>query len=229
MTKLAYWLVKLDGSRIKQTMITGSGQMIDGKAVIVADQAALTEAVTAHLTPPGEKTTGATGGNLLLAAADTQNLLTTTSTATAATTVPDSEMWSLAQKNVPFVLEAPSFIPEGFTYVSKMPEGEGTYGIRVGDGTEPAARMVYRYLDSDLYLGITATTWTEAPITSAGSEVESNGVTYTLVGTSGKIDHVWWKTDGVLYFLSNTLMYTVAEQDLLRMAESMGPVGEAGQ
>ena len=89
--------------------------------------------------------------------------------------------------------------------------------------------MVYRYLDSDLYLGITATTWTEAPIASGGSEVESNGVTYTLVGTSGKIDHIWWKTDGVLYFLSNTLMYTVAEQDLLRMAESMGPVGEAGQ
>ena len=111
MTKLAYWLVKLDGSRIRQTMITGSGQMIDGKAVIVADQATLTEAVTAHLTPPGEQTTGATGGDLLLAAADTQNLLTTTSTATAATTVPDSEMWEFGAEERPVRSRGPEFHP----------------------------------------------------------------------------------------------------------------------
>ncbi len=203
--------------------------MIDGKAVVVVDQTTLKEAVTAYLTPPDAQTTGAAGGDLLLAAAGDQNLLTTVSTVTTATTLPDISMWESVQRNVPFALEAPGFIPEGFTYVAKMPEGDGTYDIEVDGGTKPAVRMVYRYQNSDLYLGITATTWTDAPIAGKGTEVARNGVLYTLVGTSGKVDHIWWKKDGVLYFISNTLMDTLGKQDLLRMAESMTPVSVAGQ
>ena len=110
-----------------------------------------------------------------------------------------------------------------------MPEGEGSYGIKVGDGTKPAVRMVYQYLKTDLCLGVTATTWTDAPIASDGVEHQHNGVTYTVVGTSGNVDHIWWEKGGVLYFISNTLMYTVSEQDLLKIAESMGPVTGTGQ
>ena len=251
MLKLSYWLVKLDGDRIKQTMIRGPGQMIDGKAVLVVDQSALKEAVTAYLTPPDEQATeaaanptmvrsaasttrGATpgeaaGDNLLLAAVGSPNLLATESTVTTATTLPDAGMWKTAQRSVPFALQVPGFLPEGFAYVYKMPEGEGTYGIKVGNGTMPAVRMGYRYQTTDLYLGITATTWTDAPLARDGTEVERNGVVYTIVGTSGKADHIWWTRNGVLYFISNTLMSTVSEQDLLRMAESMTPVSVAGQ
>jgi hypothetical protein len=88
--------------------------------------------------------------------------------------------------------------------------------------------MLYRYRSSDLYVGITATTWTDAPVAGRGDEVESNGVVYTVVGTSGKVDHIWWKSDGVLYFISNTLMHTVERDELLRMAQSMTPVGGGG-
>jgi hypothetical protein len=83
---------------------------------------------------------------------------------------------------------------------------------------------VYRYGDSDLYLGITETPWTDAPIASAGAEIESNGTTYTLVGSGDRIDHIWWKRADVLYFISNTLFFDVGRDDLLAMAESMGPV-----
>ncbi len=228
MLKLSYWLVKLDGGRIKQTMIRGPGQMIDGKAVLVVDQSTLKEAVTAYLTPPDEQATQA-GDNLLLTAIGSQNLLTTDSTVTTPATLPDAGMWKTAQMSVPFALQAPGFLPEGFAYAYKMPEGEGTYGIKVGNGTMPAVRMGYRYQTTDLYLGITATTWTDAPLARDGTEVESNGVVYTIVGTSGKADHIWWTRDGVLYFISNTLMDTLGKQDLLRMAESMTPVGVAGQ
>jgi hypothetical protein len=94
--------------------------------------------------------------------------------ATALLALPDAAMWRTAQTSVPFVLQAPTYIPKGFDYVYKMPQGSGTYGIRVGGGTRPAVRMVYRYRSSDLYLGVTATTWTEAPVAARGEEVETN-------------------------------------------------------
>jgi hypothetical protein len=108
----------------------------------------------------------------------------------------------------------------------------GTYDIVAGDASKPALRMIYRYepggTKSDLYLGITETTWTSAPIAGKGEEVTSDGVTYTIVGTSENVDHIWWKSDGVLYFISNTLTYTVSKADLLEMAESMIMIPKPG-
>ena len=295
MLKLAYWLVKLDGTRIKQIIIKGPGKMIDGKAVIMVDQATLTQAVTDLLTPPPSDTgdaprPGATasgtgpGGTslqvaangdalrLALAAPATLNTapsvapLTTTTSSAATTTAPataapttttatvvpattpattpststttteastpavlDLAAWRAAQKTVPFPLEAPSYLPNGFVYAGKTPEGDGTYGISVGSGTRPAVRMAYRYQNSELYLGVSATTWTDAPLAGDGMPVQSNGVVYTVVGTLGKPDHVWWKKNGVLYWVSNTLMYTLSDQDLLKIAETMRPASGSAQ
>jgi polyisoprenyl-teichoic acid--peptidoglycan teichoic acid transferase len=245
MLKLAYWLVKLDGARIKQIIIKGPGKTIDGKAVVVVDQATLAQAVTDFLTPPPNETTEAgtadaapESGPLMVAAGNDAARLalaapvavpTTTSTAPALPALLDAAVWQAAQKSVPFALEAPTFVPEGFAYAYKMPAGDGTYGIKVGDGTKPAVRVGYQYEKSDLYLGLSATTWTGAPLASDGMAVESNGVVYTVVGTLGKPDHVWWVRDGVLYWVSNTLMYTLGDQDLLKIAESMQPVSGAAQ
>ncbi len=55
MLKLAYWLTKLDGSRIKQVFVIGPIEQIDGKSVAVADQASLTQYVTEFLTPPADQ------------------------------------------------------------------------------------------------------------------------------------------------------------------------------
>jgi hypothetical protein len=140
--------------------------------------------------------------------------------------VPDLEMWKSVQAIVPFVLEAPTYLPDGFACGYKRPEGSGTYPIKVGDGTKPAVRMVYPHQGGDLCLGVTATTWTEVPIAGQGTEVEHDGTVYTVVGTSSSTDHVWWKKDGVLHFVSNTLMYSVSRDDLRRVSESMTPVGE---
>jgi hypothetical protein len=201
--------------------------MIDGKAVIVAEQDALKDAIADLLTPPdASPPTAVLGGDRLLAAGTAGGgdfALLLAAPATSAT-LPDLAMWRSAQKNVAFPLQAPRFIPEGFSYVSKMPARDGTYDITVGDETRPAVRMIYRRGNSDDYLGITATTWTDAPLASKGKEVAHDGVVYTVVGTSGKVDHIWWKKDDVLYFISNTLMYTVGRDDLLAMAESMTPV-----
>jgi LCP family protein required for cell wall assembly len=228
--ELALWLVKLDGERTRQIVITAPTQKIEGKAVLVADAETLKKAVTDLLTAPPAESAGGTGTSESPTTATSTATATTAkgsepSTATSASAVTEREMWKTAQKTVPFALGAPAFLPAGFAYAAKMPAADGTYQIDPGGDSKPAVRVLYRYGSKDLYLGITATTWTDAPAAGKGREVVANGVTYTVVGTSGKVDHIWWKTDGVLYFISNTLTYDVSRADLLKMAESTAPVG----
>ena len=47
---------------------------------------------------------------------------------------------------------------------------------------------------------------------------------YTVVYVADKVERVWWKSDGVLYWVSNTLSRLASEEELLSMAESMVPV-----
>jgi hypothetical protein len=70
-------------------------------------------------------------------------------------------------------------------------------------------------------MGITETTWLDAPAASKGREVRHDGNTFTIVGTTEKVDRVWWKADGVLYWVSNTLSYLLSEKEMLAVAESM--------
>jgi hypothetical protein len=67
--------------------------------------------------------------------------------------------------------------------------------------------MIYRYeprgVKSDLYLGITETTWAGAPIATKGEEVTSAGVTHTLVGSSQDVDHIWWVNPNPPFSLPN--------------------------
>lgn len=250
MLKLAYWLVKLDGMRMKQIIVKGPGKMIDGKAVVVVDNETLAQYVTDFLTPPPDDPTvtaagarGADGaqmaaaqppteGPLLLAAVGDgalRSALAATVTTqippptTAAATLPailDPDAWRTAQTTVAFPLRAPAYLPEGFAYSGTTPESGGTYGIRADGGTKPAIRIGYRYRDTDEYLGISATTWLDAPLAGDGMVVETEGVRYTVVGTFGKPDHVWWISGDVLYWVSNTLMYSLGERELLKIAES---------
>jgi LCP family protein required for cell wall assembly len=136
-------------------------------------------------------------------------------------TIPNASEWKALATMISFPLEAPGYIPADYTYEDRMPKKGGTYGVKVGSGTQPALRMVYQYQKTDQYLGITETTWLDAPVASKGDEVQHDGVTFTVVGTSQDVDHVWWKKDGVLYWVSNTLSYDLTKKDLLAMAESM--------
>jgi len=248
MIDLAYWLVKLDGDRMKQIVITLPSTTIEGRSVLVPEKDTLKDAVTKLLTDPTESDTAvADGASGNATTTETSSGSSTSDPAASSSTTTKSQpsstsstsktsdagsytdgaMWRSAQKNVSFALEAPGFVPSGFAYAYKMPSGSGTYQIDPSGDSKPAIRMLYRYKNRNLFLGITATTWTDAPAASKGQEVEKNGVKFTVVGTSGKVDRIWWKKDGVLYFISNTLMYTVNRSDLLKMAESMLPVGDA--
>ncbi|MGI5939179.1 MAG: LCP family protein [Thermoleophilia bacterium] len=140
-------------------------------------------------------------------------------------TIPNSTEWKALATMIPFALQAPAYLPEGCTYYDRMPPTGGTYDIDVKGGTKPALRMIYRVGTdagaSDQYLGITETTWLDAPAASRGQKVKADGVTFTIVGTDKKVDHIWWKADGVLYWVSNTLSYVYDKAEMLRIAQSM--------
>ena len=70
-------------------------------------------------------------------------------------------------------------------------------------------------------LGITETTWLDAPVAIKGLEVTHNGTVFTVVRNDTKVDQVWFKSDGVLYFVSNTLSHWLSQDDMLKIAESM--------
>jgi len=140
-------------------------------------------------------------------------------------TIPSAGGWKTIAQMVPFAVQAPAYIPPGYGFVERMPPTGATYDITVGGGTKPAFKMLYRLkVDGDYtdqYMGITETTWLDAPAAAKGREVEHDGVVFTIVGTDQKVDRIWWKADGALYWVSNTLSYLLSKEEMLAIAESM--------
>lgn len=145
----------------------------------------------------------------------------------SANTISGAGGWKKIAQIVPFAVRGPAYIPEGYFFVERMPVEGATYDIdgKGGDGDKPAFRMLYRLKQHgewmDQYMGITETTWLDAPAASDGREVKRGGTTFTIVGAADKVERVWWKADGVLYWVSNTLFHTLSGEELLAVAESM--------
>jgi len=227
--RLAYWGVGLDGNRIRQVSLIGNIQEVDGESVVIPEEGALEEAMAQLLTP------SATGGGVATTTGSTEAEVETTTTLPLTsidpsefTTDPDaienSTLWHEFAASVPFQVRAPGYLPDTYSWVDSNPSRNtyGAYDIQVGNDVEKAVKMVYKREGTDQYLGIMQTTWLDAPAASKGrQEVEHNGITYTIVGTSQSTDHVWWVQDDVLYWVSNTLSYSLSPRELLKVAWSM--------
>ena len=131
----------------------------------------------------------------------------------------DVAVWKALAGAAPFPVEAPDYLPSGYAYSAGLPESERQYFIKAKGGDEPALRVIYQRLDQDQYLGVTETSWLDAPIAARGKQVQQNGITCTVVGTQGKVDHVRWRKGGVLCWVSNTITYLLLERELLKTAE----------
>jgi polyisoprenyl-teichoic acid--peptidoglycan teichoic acid transferase len=239
---LAWWGVRLDSSHIKQVSLIGdiTNREIAGgvkASVVVATDEAIQEAVDKILTPPQ-----ANGGQTTLSSSGAGSSTATSSAdidrsdfTTELDAIENSKLWKLYADAAGFQLMAPGWLPEGYAYVDRNPAEAGSYNIVDGNGKVKGAavKMVYRLTrqgeKTDQYLGIMETTWLDAPAAAEGTKKEYNGTTYTIVGTTGRTDHVWWVNNGVLYWVSNTLSYYLNVKDLLKVAESMMvvPVGAA--
>ena len=136
--------------------------------------------------------------------------------------VPDSATWKQIATEAPFAVQAPSYLPDGYAWIGKMPDQQATYDIKVGGGTKPAFRMMYASASNeDQVMGITETTWVDAPAASKGLEVTHGGVVFTVVRNDTKVERVWWRSGGVLYFVSNTVSHWLDQEQMLMIAESM--------
>ncbi len=310
--KLAYWGVKLDGTRMHQAKLGGEIKTIDGSSYVVADDDAIESAVRDFFTEPETmveeelaappsatletedlaglsldvvNATGRPGQGALvatwlmrqgvtvlsiketdeplegeavvtfptgesqtaIAVADALGIARTRSSdsgsritvtlgkaygitgdqippATASTRsaqgIIDSAAWSGLAGQTSVALVAPTFLPGGVKYSFQR-----SYAIKVGDKDVPAVRVGYQFKSFDRYMGLSATTWTDAPIASPGWRVKGpGGVIFRLVGSSTKTDHVWWVSDGVLYWVSNTLVYDLRREEMLAAAMSALPV-----
>ncbi len=155
------------------------------------------------------------GTSFQLSAAQLSAQLAAAQAAGETPSVPDLSEWRKLAEEATFSLAAPTYIPDGYDYSFQR-----VYDVVPKDDGKPAVRVGYKNEDRDLYLGVSESTWLDAPIASPGVQVQGDGVVYTIVGTSTKVDHVWWIRDGVLRWVTNTLFADLNREELLAVAVS---------
>lgn len=235
---LAWWGIKLDGEHIRQVVLRGVYRMSDSVALVFCTDEEIAQAVHSLLTPPWKET--APGE-----AATTSGSSTTTTVARSTTTtesipqsfppvdpgdIPDPAAWAEVAKNASFAVEAPSWVPGDYKLAPRKGTDAYIYKIRVGTSMVPALVMLYQHRGvgtagnpkfAEEYINVTETTWLEAPAACAGREVTYEGTVFTIVGSAGKVERVWWRSGDVLYWVSNSLSGVATEAELLAMAKSM--------
>jgi LCP family protein required for cell wall assembly len=75
------------------------------------------------------------------------------------------------------------------------------------------------------YFGVMGTTWEDPPILESPSEVRTeDGRDYLLFYAGDRLRMVGWKEDGNAYWISNSLLESLSENEMLAIARSMEPV-----
>jgi hypothetical protein len=112
-------------------------------------------------------------------------------------------------------VQAPAWLPRGYRYVSGR-----VYNIDSPAGAATSVRVTFEG-PREQYLGIQETVFLDASAASPGIEVSVGGTTFTVVQTADRVDRIWWKRDGVLYWLSNSLASDLTREEMLKIAGSM--------
>ena len=85
----------------------------------------------------------------------------------------------------------------------------------------PAYRMVIKKGLIGEYYGIQGTTWKDPPVLRDASETrEIDGRDYELHYDGDRLRMVAWRTNKAVYWLQNTLLQTLSEQQMLAIATS---------
>ena len=229
---LARWGVGLNGDGVRGITLKATTGDIGGASYVLADEDQIAGAVDQLMHKDAPVGTGGSTGPTAVAgggssAGDTGSGGTTSTLKSAdlagsAGSVPDAATWKKWAAQTPYAVMAPAYLPKGYDWVRRFPDTYPTYDIAAGGGSRPAFRMMYASPDSaDQVMGITETTWQDAPIASKGLEVTHDGVVFTVVRNDTKVECVWFKAGGVLYFVSNTLSHWLSQDEMLKIAQSM--------
>ncbi len=120
----------------------------------------------------------------------------------------------------------PAFFPKLRTYGGLYAGPPRYYKIPVGKKGNrkwyPSYRMVIKKGLIGEYYGIQGTTWKDAPLLRDASETrEIGGRKFELHFDGDRLRMVAWRTPRAVYWLHNTLLQTLSEQQMLAIAKSM--------
>ena len=124
----------------------------------------------------------------------------------------------------------PAFYPRVRTYGALYAGPPRYYKIPVGRREDrewyPAYRMVIKKGLIGEYYGIQGTTWKDPPALRDASETrEINGREYELHFDGDRLRMVAWRTNRAVYWLQNTLLQTLSEQQMMAIATSTRTLG----
>ena len=126
-------------------------------------------------------------------------------------------------RRLKFPVYVPTAAAPGSTY-----DGYGSrqYEIKDEDDNEqPAYKMVIQLANpavNDEYYGVMGTTWEDPPILKDPSEtISKDGRDYDLYYDGDRLRMVAFHVDGNSYWVSNTLLQTLSESQMIAIAESM--------
>jgi polyisoprenyl-teichoic acid--peptidoglycan teichoic acid transferase len=129
----------------------------------------------------------------------------------------------LASKGTPFPVFFPKNVAVGAQYVSPP----RVYRIRdLGGGKHRAYRMVVKLGPPGEYYGIEGMNWTNPPILdSPDGKKTINGKTFRLYFDGSRLRLVAWRRGNAVYWVTNTLLRTLTNKQMLGIAGSFSRFG----
>jgi LCP family protein required for cell wall assembly len=117
----------------------------------------------------------------------------------------------------------PVYYPTKLTPGSQFSQDSRVYEIEDGDGK---IHGIYKFvIQTSLlgeYYGVSGTTWEDPPILENPSETREIGNgTFDLFYDGDRLRMVAWKTDDAAYWVNNSLLQSIDEEQMLEIAETM--------
>jgi LCP family protein required for cell wall assembly len=132
---------------------------------------------------------------------------------------------------IPFPVYYPRLMKKGSRYWDGFSRtAPRSYGIFDEDKKlHRAYRMVIEAPGLGEYYGVQGTAWKDAPILDNPSEERTvNGRKLLLFRDGSRLRIVAWRTDKAVYWVANTLLRSLTNQQMLAIARSLTRVGRAG-
>jgi len=116
----------------------------------------------------------------------------------------------------------PIYFPTGHKAGGYFADAPRVYGIEGPDGRSyNAYRMVVRSGEVGEYYGLQGTAWQDPPILRSASESRMiDGRRFELHYDGDRLRLVAWRTSQGVYWISNTLLQTLSEREMLAIARS---------
>jgi LCP family protein required for cell wall assembly len=126
----------------------------------------------------------------------------------------------------PLAVYYPTLAAVGSSYVSDAASPRA-YAIRDRGGHKyKAYRLVVQAQGLGQYYGIQGTDWTAPPILDSPTKTRKiHGRTFELFYDGDRLRLVAWRTKKAAYWVSNTLLQTLSERQMLGIAQSLRHVG----